>query len=90
MPSSLAFFSLLPAFFARDDIRRLFRDGRGGLAAEAFDLLRRLLAREEAQRAGQHEVFPAKRVSVIRLVDRKFTPASRRRSMRSCDCGLAK
>ena len=36
------------------------------------------------------KVFPAKRVSVIRLVDRKFTPASRRRSMRSCDCGLAK
>ena len=52
-PSSCALRSLLPAFSPATTYVVFFRDGRGGLTAERLDLLRRLLARKQAQRAGQ-------------------------------------
>ena len=53
---------LAARILACHDIRRLLRDGAGGLAAVRLDLFRGLIAREQRQSAREHECHARKAV----------------------------
>ena len=89
-PSSCALRSLLPAFSPATTYVVFFETDEAALPPNdsIFSVASSRVNRLSAP--VRTKVLPAKRVSVTWLVDIKFTPATRSRSIRSCDCGLAK